>query len=86
MRPLRDEMWAAVLRAPGRTNRRRNRDPQAAPERPASLEHEGGALVVAHLPFGEQHDAGATMIIAGSVQLGIQALFGTPNTSGKSPF
>ena len=34
-----------------------------------SFEHEGRALVVAHLAFGEQHDAGPATVVTDRVQL-----------------
>ena len=36
-----------------------------------SLEQESRTLVVAHLAFGEQHDAGAATVVADDVQLGV---------------
>ena len=44
------------------------------------------AFVIAHLAFAEQHDDGASLIIAYGVQLGVQATFRAPDTSGNRPF
>jgi len=46
------------------------------------LQHQGSSLVVAHLPFAQQHDARAVLGIADSMQRGVQA----SDTSGYSPF
>ena len=46
------------------------------------VEQEGGAGVVAHLTFGEQHGDGAALAIADRVQLGVQAALRAPDTAG----
>ena len=51
-----------------------------------SLEQESRVLVVAHLAFGEQHDAGPATVVTDRVELGVQAAFGSADTSGNSPF
>lgn len=50
-----------------------------------AVDHEGGALVVAHFPFREQYQHGTSLPVADGVQLGVQAPFGTPETSGEHP-
>lgn len=50
------------------------------------VEHECGAPVVAHPIFGQQHDQRPPPLVAGSVQLGVQAAFGPPDTTGNIPF
>ena len=49
------------------------------------IEHEGGTLVVAHLPFAQQQDAGSPALVADRVQLGVQAALGASDTSGNIP-
>ena len=44
--------------------------------------HQRGALVVAHLPFAEQHDQRAAPAVADRVELGVQAAFGASDTFG----
>lgn len=46
------------------------------------IDHQRGALVVAHLPFAEQHDQRAALAVADGVKLGVQPTFGAPDTSG----
>lgn len=46
------------------------------------IDHQRGALVVAHLPFAEQHDQRAALAVADGVKLGVQTAFGAPDTSG----
>jgi hypothetical protein len=46
------------------------------------IDHQRSALVVAHLPFAEQHDQGVAFAIPGGVKLGVQPAFGAPVTSG----
>src|SRR5476649_2952698 len=41
---------------------------------------------LAHLAFAEQHDQRPAAAVADGVELGVQATFGAPDTSGKSPF
>ena len=50
------------------------------------IDHQTGALVVVHFPFGKQHDAGPPLNITDGVELGVQASLGAPDTSGNSPF
>jgi len=49
-------------------------------------QHQRRALVIAHLPLAEQHDARPAMTVANRVQLGVQAAFRAPNAAGNSPF
>src|SRR5690606_12955491 len=42
-------------------------------------------FVIAHLTLGQEHDDRAPQSIADGVQFGVQAAFGAPDTSGKSP-
>ena len=49
-----------------------------------SVDHQGRALVVAHLALTEQQDQGTTLAVADHVQLGVQAAFGAADTSGNS--
>jgi hypothetical protein len=44
------------------------------------------ALQVTQLPFAQQHHQRSTLLVANRVTLGVQAAFGAPDTSGKSPF
>jgi hypothetical protein len=44
------------------------------------------ALVVGHLAFAREHDQRPTLAVANGMQLGSQATFGAPDTSGNSPF
>ena len=46
------------------------------------IDHQRSALVVAHLAFAEQHDQRAALAVADSVELGVQATFRAPDTSG----
>ena len=46
------------------------------------IDHHRSALVIAHLPFAEQHDQRAALAVADRVKLGVQAAFGAPDTSG----
>src|SRR5215210_5258455 len=50
------------------------------------LEHQSGALVVAHLPLAQQHDAWPALVVADGMKLGVQPAFGASDTSGNSPF
>ena len=50
------------------------------------MEHQRGTLVVTHLPLAQQHDAGPALSVADRMQLGVQAAFGAPDTSGNIPF
>jgi hypothetical protein len=50
------------------------------------IDHEAGALVVVHLPFGQRHDEGPPLTITDGVELGVQAALGAPDTAGNSPF
>ncbi len=88
MRPLRDGMQAALPRVARawRNQSASSRDREQHRSRRHRLEHESGSLIVAHLAFGEQHDARAVPVIADGVRLGVQATSGAPDTSGKSPF
>jgi len=43
------------------------------------------ALVVAHLPFGQEQDNRPAFAIAHGMELGVQPAFGASDTSGKSP-
>jgi len=45
------------------------------------IDHQRGTLVVAHLPFAEQHYQRAAFANADRMQLGVQAAFGAPDTS-----
>ena len=49
-------------------------------------QHHRGAAVIAHLPFGEQQQEGPPLAVADGVQLGVQAAFGSPEATRKSPF
>ncbi len=40
------------------------------------VDQQAGALVVAHLPLGQQQDHGSSVPVADRVQLGVQAAFG----------
>lgn len=51
-----------------------------------SVQHQGRAFVIAHLAFAEQQDERSPLPVADSVELGVQASFGAPDTSGNSPF
>ena len=46
-------------------------------------QHQRRAPVVAHLAFAQQHDERASAAVAERVQLGVQAAFGAPDTSGE---
>lgn len=46
------------------------------------IDHQGRALVVAHLPFAERHDQRVALAIVDGVKLGVQPAFGPPDTSG----
>ncbi len=46
------------------------------------IDHQRGALVVAHLPFAEQHDQRAALAVTDGVELGVQPAFGASDTSG----
>jgi hypothetical protein len=46
------------------------------------IDHQRSALVIAHLPFAQQHDQRTTLAIADSMELGVQAALGPPDTSG----
>ena len=50
------------------------------------VEHEAGALVVAHLAFGEQQDERLAVAVADGMQLGVQPAFGASDTAGNIPF
>lgn len=50
------------------------------------INHQRSAFIVTHLPFAEQHDQRSATTITHSVQLGVQAALGSPDTSGNSPF
>lgn len=46
------------------------------------IDHQRSALVIAHLPFAEHHNQRAALAIADGMELGVQAAFGAPDTSG----
>ena len=50
------------------------------------FEHEPRALVIAHLTLGQQHDEGLAGGVADNMELGVQAAFRAPDTTGNSPF
>lgn len=50
------------------------------------VEHETGALVVAHLAFGQEQDDRPAVTVADSVELGVQPALGSPDTTGNIPF
>lgn len=50
------------------------------------VEHEAGALVVAHLAFRQQQDDRPAVTAADGVELGVQPAFGSPDTTGNIPF
>ena len=41
--------------------------------------------MIAHLAFAEQYDDGPPLAIAHGMEFRVQAAFGAPDTSGKSP-
>jgi hypothetical protein len=49
------------------------------------VEHQGCALVVAHLTFGEHHDKWAPLPVRDGVQLEVQVARGASDTAGNSP-
>jgi hypothetical protein len=50
------------------------------------IEQHGGALVDAHLPFGQQQGDGAAPFVANRVEFGVQAAFGVPDAAREFPF
>jgi hypothetical protein len=42
--------------------------------------------VIAHLAFGQQHEEGLAGGVADDMELGVQAAFRTPDTTGNSAF
>lgn len=50
------------------------------------VEHETGALVVAHLGFRQEQDERPSVTVADGVQLGVQSALGAPDTTGNIPF
>ena len=46
------------------------------------VDHQRRPLVVAHLPFAEQHDQRAALAVADCMELGVQPAFGAADTSG----
>ena len=51
-----------------------------------SVEHETGALVVAHLAFRQEQDDWPAVTVADGVELGVQPSLGSPDTTGNIPF
>ncbi len=51
-----------------------------------SIDHQGSALVVAHLPLAEQHDERAALAIADGMQLQFRPPLVPPIRRGTSPF
>ena len=60
-------------------------DDQASRRR-QGIEDEAGNLKVAHLAFRQHHDDRPALAVADGVELGIQAAFRAPDTTGNSPF
>ena len=50
------------------------------------IDHERSAPIVAHLTFAEQQDDRASFAVTDGMELGVQAPFCAPDTSGNSPF
>ena len=50
------------------------------------VDHQGCALVIAHLTFAQQQDQGSALAVAHRVELRVQAAFGAADTSGNIPF
>ena len=50
------------------------------------IDHQRSAFIVAHLAFAEQKDERSPLTVADGVELGVQAAFGAPDTSGNRPF
>lgn len=50
------------------------------------VEHDPGALVVAHLAFREQHDDRPAVLVADGMELRVQSALGAPDTTGNIPF
>ena len=51
-----------------------------------SIEDKACALVIAHLAFAQEQDDRLALIVANSVELGVQAAFRAPDKTGNIPF
>jgi hypothetical protein len=47
---------------------------------------EAGALVIVHLPFGQEQDQRLAILIGDGVKLGVQAALCAPDAAGNRPF
>ena len=48
------------------------------------IKHQSGTLMVAHLPFREQHDDRTSFTVTNRVQFGVQTSFCAPDMAGNS--